>query len=451
MGLSLAERVAALQPAARKKLLDGLTDEQVEDLLFDWGFWARPEQMMPPGDWLVWLIMTGRGWGKTRSGGEAIRTWESEGYKRFILVARTVPDMRKVMITGESGLLSLYPDRDRPQYEPSKTMITWPRSGSKKYGAQKSSAVAELFTADEPDQMRGPQAEKIWIDEPATWRRGVEAYDNLMFGLRLGDRPQIVATTTPRPVALIKRLKKDPQTVITAGSLLENIDNLAPSWAKTILDRYEGSRLGRQEIDGVLLEDAPGALWKRPWIDDRRWTWEQYADATKRRVVVGVDPSGSESEEADEAGIVAAADVGDAEYAVVADRSGRMSPSAWAGAAIDLYLDLEADLIVAEANYGGLMVQETIRNVAVARGIAVPPIKLIHAKRGKVLRAQPVATLYEPPRVVHHVGTDMKELEEQQCNFDPLNMPEHDDRTDACVYALIELSGVEPLEGKLMS
>ncbi len=450
MGLSLAERVAALQPAARKKLLNTLTDEQVEDLLFDWGFWARPEQMMPPGDWLTWLIMTGRGWGKTRSGGEAIRQWESEGYKRFILVARTVPDMRKVMITGESGLLSLYSDRDRPLYEPSKTKVTWPRSGSRKWAAQKSSAVAELFTAEVPDSLRGPQAEKIWIDEPATWPRGVDCWDNLMYGLRLGDRPQVVATTTPRPVKLIKQLVKDPGTVLQGGSLLENVDNLAPTFAKVILDRYEGSRLGRQEIDGVLLEDAPGALWKRPWIDDNRWNWKQYDDATKRRVVVGVDPSGSESEESDEAGIVAAADVGGGEYAVVADRSGIMRPSAWGGAAIDLYLKLQADLIVAEANYGGLMVQETIRNVAIARGIAVPPIKLIHAKRGKVLRAQPVATLYDPPRVVHHVGV-LPELEDQQCNFDPLNMPDNDDRVDAVVYALIELSGVEPLEGPLMS
>ena len=450
MGLSLAERVAALQPAARRKLLDGLTDEQVEDLLFDWGFWARPEQILPDGDWLVWLLMTGRGWGKTRTGGEGISEWEEEGYKRFVLVGRTAADVRDVMITGESGLLSLYPDRDRPLYEPSKTRVTWPRRPSRRWGGQGTSAVAELFTAEKPDSLRGPQGEKAWIDEPSTWPRGTEVYDNLMFGLRLGDKPQVIATTTPRPVALIRTLVEDPGTLLQGGSLLENVDNLAPAFAKVILDRYEGSRLGRQEIDGVLLEDTPGALWKRAWIDDRRWTWKQYADATKHRVVVGVDPSGSESEEADEAGIVAAADVGDAEYAVVADRSGRMSPSAWAGAAIDLYLELHADLIVAEKNYGGLMVEETIRNVAISRGVAVPPIKLIHAKRGKVLRAQPVATLYEPPRVVHHVGV-LPELEDQQCNFDPLNMPEHDDRTDACVYALIELSGVEPLDGPLMS
>ena len=449
MGASLAERFADLQPAQREKLLAGLTDDQLEGLLFDWGFWARPEQIMPPGDWDTWLIMTGRGWGKTRSGGEGIRQWEEEGYKRFILVARTVPDMRKVMITGESGLLSLYPDRDRPRYEPSKTMVTWPRRGTRKWAAQKTSATAELFTADEPDQMRGPQAEKIWIDEPATWRRGMEAYDNLMYGARLGDKPQIIATTTPRPVALIRMLVKDPGTLIQTGSLLENVDNLAPSFRKRIMDRYEGTRLGRQEIEGVLLEDTPGALWKRPWIDDKRWKWDTYKEATKHRIVVGVDPSGSESEESDEAGVGVAADVG-GEYAVIEDRSGIMSPSAWAGAAIDLYLEHAADLIVAEKNYGGLMVEETIRNVAVARGISVPPIKLIHAKRGKVLRAQPVATLYEQGRV-HHVGSNMAELEDQQCNFDPLNMPDHDDRVDWCVYALIELSGVEPLDGPLMS
>ena len=449
MGLSLAERVAALQPAARKKLLDGLTDEQVEDLLFDWGFWARPEQMMPPGDWLTWLIMTGRGWGKTRSGGEAIRQWEGEGYKRFVLVGRTAADVRDVMITGESGLLSLYPEHDRPLYEPSKTKVTWPRSGSRKWAAQKSSAVAELFAAEVPDSLRGPQGEKAWIDEPSTWPRGVDCWDNMMYGLRLGDNPQVVATTTPRPVKLIRQLVKDSGTVMQGGSLLENVDNLAPSWAKIILDRYEGSRLGRQEIDGVLLEDTPGALWKRPWIDDQRWKWDTYEKADRLRVVVAVDPSGSDSEEADEAGIVTAADIGGGEYAVVDDRSGRMSPSAWAGLALDSYDDLEADLIVAEKNYGGLMVEETIRNVAIARGIAVPPIKLINAKRGKVLRAQPVATLYQQKRV-HHVGI-LPELEDQQCNFDPLNMPENDDRTDACVYALIELSGVEPLDGPLMS
>ncbi|KKL08046.1 hypothetical protein LCGC14_2579780, partial [marine sediment metagenome] len=233
------------------------------------------------------------------------------------------------------------------------------------------------------------------------------------------------------------------------GSLLENVDNLAPSWAKTILDRYEGSRLGRQEIEGILLTDTPGALWKRPWIDDNRWKWEQWTEATKHRVVVAVDPSGSESEQSDEAGIGVAADVG-GEYAVIEDRSGIMSPSAWAGAALDLYDEYHADVILAEKNYGGDMVEETIRNVAVNRGVTVPPIKLIHAKRGKVLRAQPVATLYQQGRV-HHVGTNMAELEDQQCNFDPLNMPEHDDRVDWCVYALMELSGVEPLSGKLMA
>ena len=394
MGLSLAERYAALQPAARKKLLDGLSDDQIEGLLFDWGFWARPEQLLPPGDWDTCLYMTGRSWGKTRSGGEGIRTWEEEGYKRFILVGATAGDVRDVMITGESGLLSLYPERDVPLYEPSKTKVTWPRRRSRKWGGHGTSAVADLFSAEKPDRLRGPQGEKGWIDEPSTWLRGVDAYDNMMFGLRLGDKPQVIATTTPRPVKLIRILLADPGTVLITGSLLDNIDNLAPPYAQRILDRYAGTRLGHQEIEGKLLKDTPGALWKRPWIDDNRWKWDTYKAADKLRVVIGVDPSGSESEESDEAGIVGAADVGGGEYAVVEDRSGIMSPSAWAGAALDMYTDLEADLIVAEKNYGGLMVEETIRNVAIIRGDPVPPIKLINAKRGKILRAQPVATVY---------------------------------------------------------
>ena len=229
MGLSLAERYAALQPAARKKLLDGLSDDQIEGLLFDWGFWARPEQMIPVGDWLTWLIMTGRGWGKTRSGGEGIRQWEGEGYKRFILVGATAGDVRDVMITGESGLLSLYPEDDRPLYEPSKTKVTWPRRQSRRWGGHGTSAVADLFSAEKPDRLRGPQGEKAWIDEPSTWPRGTDCWDNMMFGLRLGDRPQVIATTTPRPVGLIKQLVNDPASLLQGGSLLENIDNQSPT------------------------------------------------------------------------------------------------------------------------------------------------------------------------------------------------------------------------------
>ena len=412
--------------------METLSDEQKANLRWHWQFWARPNQLEPEGDWNTWMILAGRGFGKTRIGSETIRRWACGSsplapgrYSRIALVAETGADARDVMVEGESGILACHPKDFRPEYQKTNRKLTWPNG-----------AVAYTYNATEPDQLRGPQHDAGWADELAKFQYMQETWDQLQFGMRLGPHPKIIVTTTPRPLPLIKKLVVDPDTYVTRGSTFDNAGNLAKPFLKQIEDRYGGTRLGRQELEGEILGDIPGALWTRSSIDDARV--KEAPDL--ERVIVAVDPAASSEEGSDENGIVgvglARDEDGYARGYVLADRSLRGSPEEWARAAVRLYRELGADRIVAEKNNGGEMVASVIRSVD--RSV---PITLVHASRGKHVRAEPISALYEQGRV-HHVGRH-DELEDQMCMFSIDNLRDSNngspDRVDALVWGFTML------------
>lgn len=383
-----------------------------------WRFSARPEQREPSSDWLIWAIITGRGWGKTRTAGETITQWaQSAQCKRVHLVARTAADARDTMVEGESGLLAVGGLRGfRPNYEPSKRRLTWPNG-----------AVAILFTADEPDALRGPQCDGWWADEIASWRYMQETWDMLQFGARLGDKVRGIITTTPRPIKLLKEILARPTTHVTRGNTLENIRNLAPSFIEQMKERYEGTRLGRQELAGEILEDNPDALWTREQIESLRVIVTPSCGF--ERVVVGLDPSATST--GDEAGIICVALGRDKEIYVLEDASLQGSPLAWAKSAVRCYNKNRSDRIVYESNQGGEMVAQTLKTVDNS-----VPLRAVHASVGKRLRAEPVAALYEQGRV-HHIGAFPK-LEDEMCEWTQ-SSPTSPNRLDALVHAIMEL------------
>jgi predicted phage terminase large subunit-like protein len=413
-----------LTPAEATQLVADIDDAPFElanaqTLLGDWRVWARASQLPPEGDWRIWLLLAGRGFGKTRSGAEWVRAQaESGAASRIALVAPTARDARLVMVEGESGLLAIAPDTMRPVFEPSKRQLTWPNG-----------AIATLFSADEPDRLRGPQFDAAWCDELAAWRYP-QAWDMLMMALRLGTNPRVVVTTTPKPVKLVRALLASPDCAVTRGGTRDNAGNLAPGFLAAILKQYEGTRLGRQELDAELLEDMPGALWSRDAIERARID----EAPVLRRVVVAIDPAASAGEDADETGIVVAALGQDSHGYVLDDLSGRYSPHDWASRALEAYRARRADRIVAEVNNGGAMVEATLR--VLDAGVSYKPV---HASRGKLARAEPVAALYEQGRI-HHVGA-FPALEDQMCAFTggPLVHLASPDRVDALVWALSEL------------
>jgi len=427
--VSAAQILAALPEDERAAALAQLPPSALAKLRYNWEFWARPSQLEPPGDWTTWLILSGRGFGKTRTGAETIRKWVcgdtplSGGHcSRIALVAETAADGRDVMVGDDvQGLLSVHPKDFRPVYEKTNRCVTWPNG-----------AKAFLYNATEPDQLRGPQHDAAWVDELAKFKYLQETWDQLQFGLRLGAHPRQIVTTTPRPLPLIKKLINDPDTVVTRGRTRDNQANLATSFIKQIEDRYGGTRLGRQELDGELLEDVPGALWSRTKIDENR---KPEAPEQLDRIIVAVDPAASSEERSDETGIVCVGIAKDKDgYTrgyVLADRSIRGTPEEWAKATVALYREFEADRIVAEKNQGGEMVESVIK--AVDRNA---PVTLVHATRGKLVRAEPISALYEQGRV-HHVGM-FNELEDQMCSFsvDYDRRNGSPDRMDALVWGL---------------
>lgn len=423
--------LAKLPPKTLAEALASLTEAEAEELLHDWRFVAREEQVAPEGDWQVWAYIAGRGAGKTRAGAEWVREKVMAGCSRIALVAPTAADARDVMVEGDSGILSVCwaGDRDhrgrmvgRPMYEPSKRRLTWANG-----------AIATTYSADEPDRLRGPQHGAAWLDEVAAWNRAQEAYDMLMFGLRLGANPQAMVTTTPRPIPLVRQIVTAPTTVVTRGSTYANRANLAASYLEKIVSRYEGTRLGRQELLGEILDDVPGALWSRDMIDAAKAKAEV---PDMQRVVVAVDPSGTSGEDdGDSVGIVVAGKGVDGRAYVLADRTCKLSPAAWARRVVQAAEEFGADRIVAERNYGGAMVEAVIRTAG-----ANVPYKEVTASRGKVVRAEPIAALYEQGRVSHVPG--LTELEDQMCamtSADGYVGEGSPDRVDALVWALTEL------------
>jgi phage terminase large subunit-like protein len=424
---SPAELFAEMPEDERNKLIEGMTDEEIAALRWDWSFWARPNQVPPEGDWNTWMVLAGRGFGKTRMGSEWIRKLAHENPGcRIALVAETAADARDVMIKGDSGLLSVDPTLTEDSWSPTNRCLTWP-NGSKAY----------TYNGTTPDQLRGPQHHFAWVDELAKFEYMQDAWDQLMFGLRLGEHPKVLVTTTPRPLPLIKKLVEAEDTVVTRGATLDNAANLASSTVKALYDRYQGTRLGRQELDGEILGDIPGALWNRELIDNAR---VKEAPEDLERVFVAVDPATSSNEGSDEHGIVvvglARDDDGYAHGYVLEDASMKGSPEEWAKQAIRMYRKWEADKIIAEKNQGGDMVASVLK--AQERTI---PIKLVHASRGKVVRAEPISALYEQGRI-HHVNShDL--LEDQMCTFSVDQVRNSStgspDRVDALVWGLTEL------------
>src|SRR6266446_5793009 len=363
--ISDAARLASLPQKQCEKILGDLTENDLEALESEWPFWARPNQLTPPGDWRAWLLLAGRGFGKTRTGAEWVRTQVATGKRRIALVAPTAADARDVMIEGESGLLAISPQLDRPIYEPSKRRVTWPNG-----------AIATAYSADEPERLRGPQHDAAWCDELGAWRYP-EAYDMLLFGLRLGDDPRLVVTTTPRPIKIIREMIADPTVVVTRGSTYDNRGNLAPAFFEQIIRKYEGTRLGRQELEAELLEDTPGALWSHASIEASRLR----SAPEMTRIVVALDPAVTSGDEADETGIVVAGKDKNGHGYVLADLSGRYPPTEWARLAITAYATHGADRVVAEVNNGGDMVEATLRMVD--PNVAFTAVR---ASRGKVVR-----------------------------------------------------------------
>jgi phage terminase large subunit-like protein len=409
-----------------RRLALHLPSREVTEANRDWRYWAREGQQLPPDGeaWRCWLILGGRGAGKTRAGAEWVRAialglWEPAlaRCERIAIVGPTFDEARAVMIEGKSGLLAIHQPEERPKFEPSKRRLTWPNG-----------TVAQVFSAAEPEGLRGPQFDAAWCDELAKWPRAEEAWMNLQMALRLGTRPVAVVTTTPRPMALLKKLMSDPATALSRSRTKDNAAHLAESFMADVTARYGGTRLGRQELDGELIEDDPDALFARGVIEAAR----VQAAPELARVVVAVDPPAGDGTGSNACGIICAGLGVDGRCYVLDDATLRgASPAKWAARVVALYHARRASRVVAEVNQGGAMVEAVIRecdgDVAFTR---------VHATRGKVARAEPVAALYEQGRV-SHVGL-FADLEDQMCQRLEKGA-KSPDRVDALVWAVTEL------------
>lgn len=408
----------------RQKFLSQLTDEQLHFLMCYWPFWARQDQCPPDGEWRVWLMLGGRGAGKTRAGAEWIRT-QVEGCtplsigrcQHIALVGETISAVREVMIDGPSGIRPISPPETRPDYIASRKILVWPNG-----------AKAQVFSAYKPDALRGPQFDAAWCDELAKWRYDRACWDMLQFGLRLGNFPRQVVTTTPQPTQLIRDLIKDPSCHVSRASSHVNRAHLAPGFLEELMRRYEGTRLGRQEIDAELLDDISGALWSPALISAHRVE----TSPPLIRKVMAIDPPCITGPKADACGIVIAGCDSQHHGYVLADETvSGLSPARWAQKVAALYDTHKVDCLVAEINQGGDLIREIV--LRYAPHIHYRPVR---ALRGKLLRAEPVAALYERG-FVHHVGL-MKYLEQEMCRYDGRGQ-KSPDRMDALVWALTDL------------
>lgn len=430
---------ASLAAGTIERDLAALDDAAIAFLATDWQVWARDDQLPPTAlasgaRWRTWLILGGRGAGKTRAGAEWIRAIatdpETASTARIALVGETLSEVRRVMIEGVSGLVAIHAPDERPRFEPSKRRLVW-----------STGAIAEMYSAEDAEGLRGPQFSAAWCDEVAKWREPERVWDMLQFGLRLGAWPQVVATTTPRPVPFLKQLIEDETTAVTRAATHDNAANLAPSFIAEMTRRYAGSALGRQELMGELIDERAGSLWRRDWIEAQRVS----RAPDLRTIVVAVDPPVTATSASDACGIVVAGLADDHRAYVLADRTlqGR-EPAAWARAAIAAYRDFRADRIVAEINQGGDLVIMVLKQID-----AAVPVRTVRATRGKWVRAEPVAALYAEGRVAH-VGAH-EALEDQMCAFgvDGLVGGRSPDRVDALVWALTDLMLGEPGEPQI--
>lgn len=420
---SLAIRLVERKSKAfRDRWVKAIPEAQVQGVAASWRLWGRATQKEPAGDWRTWLMMAGRGFGKTRAGAEWITglALKGDAQTRLALVGATIDEARRVMIEGESGILSVGLDGDVPVWEPSLGRLRWPTG-----------AEAQLFSASNPESLRGPQHHFAWCDEIAKWSFAAATWDNLQLGLRLGVRPRVLVTTTPRPVPVLKTLIADPATVVTTGRTADNAA-LSPAFAEWVTGQFAGTRLGRQELDGELIEEAEGALWTRSVIEDCRLRVRPEV----QRVVIGVDPPAGIG--GDACGIVVCALGHDGQSYVIEDASvAGLAPEGWARAVAEAAARHGADRVIAEANNGGAMVTAVLR--AADAGL---PVTLVHAARGKSARAEPVAMLYARGRV-KHVGA-FPALEDELCGLiagggyeGPGRSP---DRADALVWAMHALA-----------
>ena len=395
------------------------------NLYTEWLNTARAKQLQPLEEHYIWLILAGRGWGKTRTGAQDIALYALRNPNSLCaVVAPTHGDLRRVCFGGNSGLLSIIPEECYIQ-----------SSDAKGY----SSSVAEIrldngskimgYAAIEPDRLRGSQFHRAWADELAAWRYS-EAFDQLMFGLRLGDNPQCVVTTTPKPSKIIKDLVAREDVVVTTGNTFENEDNLADTALAMLKERYEGTSLGRQELYAEIIEDFEGALWSNKMIEEGRLNENEERDL--RQIIVAIDPAVTANENSDETGIIVAGKDYNDRFYVLEDVSGVYTPDQWGRKAIDCYYEWQADRIVAEVNNGGDLVERLLRSID-----PHIPYRSVRATRGKLTRAEPISALYEQKRV-HHVGY-FAELESQMCSYTGETKPSPD-RLDALVWAMTELS-----------
>ena len=429
--LSEADLLRTKNPKKFDQLLDELSNDQVIQLFYDWRFWGRPQQLLPPelleGLKNVWLLLAGRGFGKTRAGAEGVRELvNTNNYERIALIGPTIADVRDVMIEGESGLLSIFPKQYRPVYNPSKRLVTFHNG-----------ATGHTYSADEPDRLRGPQHHAGWCDEICQWRYCQDAWDMYQFGLRLGEYPLSIVSTTPKPTKFLKELVDDKDTIISTGSTFDNKKNLAPAFLKRIQRKYEGTRLGRQELYAHILDDNPNSLFKRGDIERARVN----KVPKLARIVVGMDPAVTNNINSDETGIIVAGIDYEGEGYVLQDPSLKDTPAKWAEMGVKVYDSHEADLIVGETNNGGDLIELAIRQAE--KGMERPDksrvaYKKVTATRGKVIRAEFLTLLYEQGRI-HHVGA-FPDLEDEMCDYDPTlpNQPSPN-RLDALVWAFKEL------------
>ncbi|MBI1954223.1 MAG: DNA-packaging protein [Proteobacteria bacterium] len=389
---------------------------------YNWLKKARLSQIPPEGEWTIWLILAGRGFGKTRTGAETIRLWVQKGVsKRIALIGKSLSDVMSVMVEGESGLLNIYPPFQRPKLFSSKRQLMWPNG-----------AIAHFYGADHFEQLRGPQFDTAWMDEVCKFRYPQETLDQLLLGLRLGNNPKCIITTTPKPLPFLDKLLKDPKVVVTKGTTYENKANLAKGFLEKITHHFEGTRLGAQELYGQILSEKQGALWRRDLIFYKEPPLSDDETYELKRIVIAIDPATTHHEGSDETGIIVAGLSEEEEAYILEDLSGRFSPVEWGRRVVNAYFKYKADRVIAEVNKGGDLVERVVRSFDSSLSF-----KAVRATRGKATRAEPIAALYEQKKVFHTKPLPL--LESQLCDYIPGITSKSPDRLDALVWALTEL------------